>query len=124
MVNHPSYPLRARNVGVADANNVTVYIHSSDQYITIIPVEFSLSQNYPNPFNPTTTIKFGIPKETKVILKVYDVLGKEISTIVNQKLEPGYYKYEWDASRFASGVYFYRIEAGSFVNIKKMMILK
>jgi hypothetical protein len=107
-----------------DFNGTSKFTEAIEVDYSIIPVEFSLSQNYPNPFNPTTTIKFGIPKETKVILKVYDVLGKEISTIVNQKLEPGYYKYEWDASRFASGVYFYRIEAGSFVNIKKMMILK
>ncbi|HSD64725.1 MAG TPA: C25 family cysteine peptidase [Ignavibacteriaceae bacterium] len=91
---------------------------------SIIPVEFSLSQNYPNPFNPSTTIKFGIPKEVKVTLKVYDILGAEIATIVNQKLDPGYYQYEWNAKEFASGVYIYRIEAGSFVKVKKMMIMK
>ena len=72
---------------------------------SIIPVEFSLSQNYPNPFNPTTTIKFGIPKEVKVVLKVYDILGKEVATIVNQKMEPGYYKYEWNGTALCQAVY-------------------
>ena len=89
-----------------------------------VPVEFSLSQNYPNPFNPVTTIKFGIPKEVPVTLKIYDALGAEVETIVDQKLEPGYYKYQWVGSKFASGVYFYRITAGSFVSTKKLMILK
>ncbi len=91
---------------------------------SIIPVEFSLSQNYPNPFNPTTTIKFGVPKEVKVVLKVYDILGKEVATIVNQKMEPGYYKYEWTGTALSSGVYFYRLDAGSFVKIKKMVLIK
>ncbi len=91
---------------------------------SIIPVEFSLSQNYPNPFNPTTTIKFGIPKEVKVVLKVYDILGKEVATIVNQKMDPGYYRYEWNGVPFASGVYFYRLDAGSFVKIKKMVLIR
>jgi hypothetical protein len=107
-----------------DFDGTSKYTDAIEVEYSIIPVEFSLSQNYPNPFNPTTTIKFGIPKEAKVVLKVYDILGEEIATIVNQKLEPGYYKYEWNGSQFASGVYFYRIEAGSFVKIKKMMIIK
>ncbi len=91
---------------------------------SIIPVEFSLSQNYPNPFNPATTIKFGIPQTTSVTLKIYDALGSEVETLIDEKLEPGYYKHIWDASRFASGVYFYRIIAGTFVKTKKLMILK
>ncbi len=89
-----------------------------------IPRVFSLSQNYPNPFNPMTTIEFGIPKESKVSLKIYDALGSEVETIVNEKMEPGFYKYQWNASRLASGAYFYRLTAGSFVSTKKLMILK
>ncbi len=89
-----------------------------------IPVEFSLSQNYPNPFNPSTTIKFGIPEQVKVSVKIYDILGKEVHTLVNQVLEPAYYEYDWSASQFASGVYFYRIEAGKFSQTKKLMLLK
>ncbi|RKY99822.1 MAG: hypothetical protein DRQ13_01580 [Ignavibacteriae bacterium] len=91
---------------------------------SLIPKVFSLSQNYPNPFNPTTTIKFDIPKEVKVTLKIYDALGSEVATLVNENMEPGYYKYQWNAAQFASGVYFYRITAGTFVNVKKLLLLK
>jgi Peptidase family C25/Propeptide_C25/Peptidase family C25, C terminal ig-like domain/Secretion system C-terminal sorting domain len=107
-----------------DQDGSSNYSDAIEVEYSIIPVEFSLAQNYPNPFNPSTTIKFGVPKEVKVTLKVYDILGSEIATIVNQKLEPGYYKYEWNGTQFASGVYFYRIEAGSFVKIKKMVLIK
>ena len=82
------------------------------------------AQNYPNPFNPSTTIVFDIPEEAKVSLKIYDALGSEVATIVDEKLEPGYYKYEWNAKRFASGVYFYRLTAGTFTSTKKLMLLK
>ncbi len=107
-----------------DFDGASKYTEAIEVEYSIIPVEFSLAQNYPNPFNPSTTIKFGVPKEVKVLLKVYDVLGEEVATIVNQKLEPGYYQYEWNGTQFASGVYFYRIEAGSYVKIKKMMLIK
>ncbi len=107
-----------------DLDGSSSYTDAIEVEYSIIPVEFSLSQNYPNPFNPVTTIKFGIPKEVKVTLKVYDILGKEVATIVNQKLEPGYYKYEWNGVPFASGVYFYRLDAESFVKIKKMVLIK
>ncbi|KAB2851919.1 MAG: T9SS type A sorting domain-containing protein, partial [Ignavibacterium sp.] len=89
-----------------------------------IPSSFSLSQNYPNPFNPTTTIQFGIPKEVKVTLKVYDALGCEVETIYDKVLEPGYYKHKWEGSKYASGVYFLRLQAGNFTSSKKMMLLK
>ncbi|MFZ2866061.1 MAG: C25 family cysteine peptidase [Ignavibacteriaceae bacterium] len=89
-----------------------------------IPSSFSLSQNYPNPFNPTTTIQFGIPKEVKVTLKVYDALGCEVETIYDKVLEPGYYKHQWEGSKYASGVYFLRLQAGNFTSSKKMMLLK
>jgi len=91
---------------------------------TLIPKVFSLSQNYPNPFNPITTLQFGIPKEVKVTLKIYDVIGREVETIVNEKMQPGYYEYKWNASNFATGVYFYRLTAGSFVQTKKMILMK
>ncbi len=107
-----------------DLDGSSNYTDAIEVEYSIVPVEFSLSQNYPNPFNPATTIKFGIPKEVKVTLKVYDILGKEVSTIVNEKLEPGYYQYEWNGVPFASGVYFYRLDAGSFVKIKKMVLIK
>ena len=107
-----------------DYDGTSTYSEVIEVDYSIIPVEFSLSQNYPNPFNPTTTIKFGIPQTTNVTLKIYDAIGSEIETLIDEKLEPGYYKHTWDASRFASGVYFYRIIAGTFVQTKKLMILK
>ncbi|NWG28168.1 MAG: T9SS type A sorting domain-containing protein [Ignavibacteriaceae bacterium] len=91
---------------------------------SMIPKVFNLSQNYPNPFNPMTTIRFDIPKEVKVTLKMYDMLGAEVETLIDEVMEPGYYKYEWNASKFASGVYFYRITAGNFVSAKKLILLR
>ncbi len=90
----------------------------------IAPIEYNLSQNYPNPFNPSTTIKFDIPKVSRVSLKIYNVLGQEVETLVNEIMEPGAYNFKWDAGHFASGMYIYRIEAGDFVQSKKMMLIK
>ena len=95
----------------------------------LTPKEFRLFQNYPNPFNPTTKIKFSIPyvgtSLTKFVqLKVYDVLGNEIATLVNEEKSVGNYEVEWNAEKFPSGVYFYQLKAGSFIEAKKMVILK
>jgi photosystem II stability/assembly factor-like uncharacterized protein len=90
----------------------------------IIPTEFALLQNYPNPFNPSTKIRYDIPKETRVVLKIYDVLGAEVATLVNDLLKPGRYTTEWNAGRYASGVYIYRIDAGNFTATRKLMLLK
>lgn len=89
-----------------------------------VPEKFNLYQNYPNPFNPTTNIKFDIPKEDIVKIRVYDILGKEISTVYNGKLGPGSYKIEFNAIDYSSGVYFYKIETGAFSDVKKMVIIK
>jgi len=86
--------------------------------------EFYLSQNYPNPFNPSTTIKFAVPKESIVNLSIYNVLGELISTLVNEQEKPGYYEYKFDASTFPTGIYFYRLRVGSFVETKKMVLMK
>lgn len=93
---------------------------------------FSLSQNYPNPFNPTTKIKFDIPSSTltlpkgeaNVSLKIYDILGREVATLVNEELKPGSYEYEWDGSKYSSGVYFYRLQTKEFSQTKKLVLLK
>ncbi len=89
-----------------------------------IPVEFTLSQNYPNPFNPTTTIVYGLIERTNVELKLFDVLGREVETIVNREQDAGYYEVEFNASRLASGIYFYRLQAGDFIETKKMVLLR
>ncbi len=89
-----------------------------------LPSEFALEQNYPNPFNPTTNIKFSIPENGFVTLKVFNMLGQEVATIVNQELVQGAYSYDFDASRLSSGTYFYSISSGSFTQTKKMLLLK
>ena len=91
---------------------------------TSIPKTFAMAQNYPNPFNPVTVIKYQVPQPVAVSIKVFDVLGKEIAALVNEKKEPGYYEASFDGSSLASGLYFYRIEAGNFVETKKMMLIK
>ena len=88
------------------------------------PKQFALEQNYPNPFNPTTLISYQLPVASEVSLKVYDVLGKEIATLVNERQEAGTYHFNFNASSLSSGVYFYRIKAGNFVSTKKMMLVK
>jgi Secretion system C-terminal sorting domain len=88
------------------------------------PRSFSLSQNYPNPFNPSTKINFSIPVAAQVQVKIYDLLGEEIATLADELMKPGEYTATFDASRFASGVYVYRIVAGDFVHSKKMILLK
>jgi hypothetical protein len=95
-----------------------------------LPTEFSLDQNYPNPFNPTTTIKFGLPSNSQVKLRVYNLLGETVAVLADQSMAAGYHSFNFDASRLASGVYFYSIEAKSldsgkdFNVVKKMMLLK
>ncbi len=89
-----------------------------------VPESYSLSQNYPNPFNPTTKINFSIPKQGFVTLKVYDVLGKEVKTLVNEQKPIGNYNIEFNGSNLASGAYFYRLEAGEFRDIKRMILIK
>jgi photosystem II stability/assembly factor-like uncharacterized protein len=89
-----------------------------------IPQSFSLHQNYPNPFNPSTKIKFDIPKGSLVKLKIYDMLGREVATLVNEKLNPGTYEYEWNGINLPSGVYFYKIEAENFIETKRMVLIK
>ena len=90
-----------------------------------LPANFILSQNYPNPFNPTTTIDYSVPKSSMVTIKVYDVLGKEVATLVNQNKSAGNYSVQFNASsKFASGVYLYRMQARSFVQTKKLILMK
>ncbi|MBT8387935.1 MAG: T9SS type A sorting domain-containing protein, partial [Ignavibacteria bacterium] len=86
--------------------------------------EFILCQNYPNPFNSTTTINYGLTEKTSVKLKVFDVIGNEMETIINSEQDAGYHKIEYYTSRMSSGVYFYNLQAGSFVETKKMILLK
>ncbi|HEX7356794.1 MAG TPA: T9SS type A sorting domain-containing protein, partial [Ignavibacteriaceae bacterium] len=89
-----------------------------------IPTEFSLEQNYPNPFNPSTTIQFSIPKSGNVKVKVYDVLGNEVESLIDEYREAGRYEVTYDASGLSSGVYFYNLQSGSFAQTKKLQLIK
>jgi len=88
------------------------------------PEAYSLQQNYPNPFNPVTTIQFSLQKEAKTVIEVYDILGRKVATLLNKQLKAGAHVQTWDARNYASGVYFYRLQSGSFTQVKKMMLLK
>ena len=89
-----------------------------------IPKEYKLYQNYPNPFNPSTTINFDIIKSGNVKIVLYDVLGREVKTIVNENAEPGKFKVVFNADNFASGLYFYKITSNDFTAVKKLLIVK
>lgn len=89
-----------------------------------VPNRFDLSQNYPNPFNPTTTIIYEIAKETIVSLKVYDVIGNEVVTLVNETKPAGTYEVIFDATNLSNGVYLYKIQAGNFTATKKLILMK
>jgi hypothetical protein len=89
-----------------------------------IPKKFDLKQNYPNPFNPVTNIKYDLPKNEFVTIKIYDLLGREIKTLVNEYKNPGSYIVTFNGTEFASGIYFYRMQAGSFVQVKRMVLIK
>ncbi len=89
-----------------------------------LPKTFHLAQNYPNPFNPLTTIAYQLPKRSRVKLEIFNILGQRVQTLVNAKQAPGHYKVKWDASRFATGMYIYRLNAGEFTSSKKLLFIK
>jgi hypothetical protein len=89
-----------------------------------VPTNYLLTQNFPNPFNPTTKIRYSVPKSSDVVIKVYDVLGNEIEILVNEEKPAGIYEITWYAEGLPSGVYFYQLRAGSFVETKKMVLMK
>ena len=107
-----------------------VYRRPLNEVIGIIPIshevpnQFSLSQNYPNPFNPSTVIKFQVASPRFVKLSIYDALGREVESIVNEQLNAGTYEADWDGINFPSGIYFYKLTAGDYVETKKMLLIK
>ena len=99
-------------------------IVSVEENLSVHPTEYNLFQNYPNPFNPTTIIKYSIPKLSFITIKIYDVLGSEVATLVNEEKSVGIYELTCNAENLPSGVYFYRLQAGDFVQTRKMLLLK
>jgi hypothetical protein len=114
------YALSDGTVGQFNTGDVTSVGSNSD----VTPVDYTLSQNYPNPFNPSTTINFTIPNSELVTLKIFNILGNEIATLINQNLPAGVYQYNFDAQNLASGIYLYELKTGNYKEIKKMNLLK
>ncbi len=111
-------------MGMAVFNENGVSVDDDKTLQETIPNDYLLYQNYPNPFNPTTTIKYSVPQSSNVVIKVFDVLGKEITTLVNEEKSVGTYELNWYAGNLPSGIYFYRIQTGDFIDTKKMILLK
>ena len=95
-----------------------------DSDLDAIPQAYALGQNYPNPFNPTTTFVVSLPQASDVKVMIYNVLGQQVAVLQNGKMQAGEHKFTFDASRFASGMYFYRVEANNFRAVKKMLLVK
>jgi hypothetical protein len=113
--------------GGGDNNSLMskVFFKNARPLHNTIPTTFALYQNYPNPFNPVTKIKYDLPKNTNVIIKVYDLLGREVTTLINNEFRnAGRYEVNWNASNYASGVYFYRIQVADYTSVKKMVLIK
>lgn len=115
-----TYELRGCKISGEIFGNLLVSVDNGNNLIN----QFNLNQNYPNPVNPTTKIKYSIPKTSKVKLTVFDVLGVGIETLVNEEEPVGIYEVSWNANGLPSGIYFYQLRAGEFVDTKKMMLLR
>jgi len=103
--------------------SISEMVTTVDKISTDLPAYFNLAQNYPNPFNPSTSIEFDIPSSGFVSLKVYNVRGQEIATLVNKELSPGNHKVEWNPQNISSGLYFYKLEAKGFIKTKKLVLM-
>ncbi len=113
-----------RLIGVLDSADVTHLLTIVEPKSALSPGRIRLEQNYPNPFNPATNIEFRIANRGFVSLKIFDLLGREVATLVSERRNPGTYSVKWDAEQLSSGVYFYRLRAGTFVETKKLVLLK
>jgi hypothetical protein len=110
--------------GAIVMHNRIILTKDSNEELSLAPVEFSLDQNYPNPFNPSTTINYSISEAGNVEMKVYDILGNQVATLVNEAKAPGNYSAVFDASSLASGIYIYKLSANNFLQTKKMILIK
>lgn len=109
---------------VKQIDNNGAFRYSESQSVVIAPVEFSLSQNYPNPFNPTTVINYQLPMSSHISLKIYDLLGREVATLVNEQKDAGSYEVKFDGKNLSSGIYFYQLRAGEFAQTIKLILQK
>ena len=121
-------------IGISHSDSYTVYagywggvapsVFVPENTESSLPMTFFLRQNYPNPFNPVTTIKYALPRDCYVSLEVYNSLGQKVATLVDGEQKAGYKSVRWDAGSLSSGIYFYRIQAGDFMQTRKMIMLK
>jgi hypothetical protein len=109
---------------MGDHELVDVVVTGVEEISSSVPSVYSLSQNYPNPFNPTTNIRFAVPEAGLVTMKVYNLLGQEVTTLVNEYKNAGTYNVDFNAVNLSSGVYFYQINAGNYSDTKKMILMK
>jgi len=120
------------DLGLSDADvyvdnimvSSVVFPASLSSDFTVAPQSFLLFQNYPNPFNPTTKINYELPITNYINLSIFNLLGELVTTLVDEKQNAGYHQVEWDASGFASGVYYYKLHAGEFVQVRKMVLIR
>jgi len=131
-----AYDSSASNPNVVDFDNVLISSFTTQptginegMELTDLPVNFQLFQNYPNPFNPVTTIRYQLPKRSKVTIKIIDKLGREVKTLVNAAKGPGEYQLDWNGTNnegifISSGLYFYSLNTGDYSDVKKMILLK
>ena len=89
-----------------------------------LPKTFALGNNYPNPFNPTTTIQYNIPKYSNVSIRIFDIRGRQVALLVDQRMNPGYFSVVWNGNQYSSGLYFVQMIAGQYVDTKKLMLIK
>ena len=116
--------LNGANIGGVIYGDASLVSVDSQMITTSVVGDYVLCQNFPNPFNPSTTIKYELPKASQVSLTVYDVLGRGVSVLVNERTDAGVHEVKFGGSGLSSGVYFYRIQAGSFVQTRKLSLLK
>ncbi|MCC6255841.1 MAG: T9SS type A sorting domain-containing protein, partial [Ignavibacteriaceae bacterium] len=112
------------NYRLKQIDNDGQFEYSEMVEVQVVPNKFELYQNYPNPFNPSTKIRYQLPNESKVVIKIYNILGSEVMELVNSKKEAGVYEAEFNAASLSSGTYIYKISADNFVQTKKMILLK
>ena len=119
------------SVGSSNNMNLIGFWYTTEGFVTDIqeeqnplPTEYFLSQNYPNPFNPATKIKYGVKERNNIKIAIFNTIGEEVKILANELKEPGSYEIEFNASSLPSGVYFYRLQAGDFVQTRKMILLK
>jgi hypothetical protein len=118
------YNTKDELMGVLEKKDISALLTGIKNGTSKLPTKFGLEQNYPNPFNPTTVLSYRLPVTSNVTLKVYDILGKEVATLVDETKSAGSYEVKFDASNLSSGIYFYKLQSGRYTETKKLVLMK